>query len=96
MILKTPNEMAVSAAERFREIRRQKKITIKELCERSGVPNSTIRRFEHTGEISFMAFVKLSSAIGADRDIENLFARPVPSTIEEVLYENRRKTNRIS
>ena len=46
MLLETPYEMALGVAERFRTIRKGKKITIKEVTVKSGVPYSTIRRFE--------------------------------------------------
>ena len=90
MILETPYEMAANAAKRFREIRLSKKITIKELSERSGVPYSTIRRFESTGEISFLSLTKITSAIGEDSQITGLFTEIVPGSIEEVIRGNRR------
>ena len=90
IVLQTPYEMAVDAAKRFRSVRKAKKITIKELSIRCGVPYSTIRRFESSGEISFMSFVKLTSAIGEDDEITRLFADRIPSSIEEVIRENRR------
>ena len=88
MILRTPNEMAVDAAERFRSMRKAKKITIKELSRRSGVPYSTVRRFESTGEVSFVALVKMTSAMDEDRQIADLFSNRVPSSIEEVIRAN--------
>lgn len=90
MFLKTPYEMAEDTAKRFRSARMAKKITIKTLSERSGVPYSTIRRFESSGEISFLALVKIASTIGEDDQIENLFAQTVPSSIEEVIRGNRK------
>ena len=80
MILKTPGEMAADTAERFRRVRKAKGISIKELSEKSGVPNSTVRRFEHSGEISFVSLVKLASAMGEDRQITGLFADYVPGS----------------
>ena len=90
MILETPYEMAAGAAKRFRKVRTSKKVTMKELSQRSGVPYSTIRRFESTGEISFLSLIKIASALGADREITGLFADTVPQTIEEVIRGNRR------
>ena len=90
MILQTPYEMAVDAAERFRNLRKSKNITIKELSDRSGVPYSTLRRFESTGEISFMSLVKIVSALGEDREITGLFNDVTPKSIEEVIRGNRR------
>ena len=90
MILETPYEMALGVAERFRAVRKAKKITLKEVAEKSGVPYSTIRRFESKGEISFLALVKITSAIGEDQEISALFADHVPQSIEEVIRGNRR------
>lgn len=89
MILETPYEMTLGVAERFRALRKAKKITLKEVTEKSGVPYSTIRRFESKGEISFLAFVKISSAIGEDDAIAGLFTERVPESIEEVIRGNR-------
>ena len=91
MILKTPYGMAVDVAKRFRHVRKARKITIKSLSEKSGVPYSTIRRFESIGEISFLSFVKLASTIGEDRQITRLFEDVVPQSIEEVIIGYRLK-----
>lgn len=90
MILETPYEMALAVAERFRAVRKAKKISLKEVTEKSGVPYSTIRRFESKGEISFLALVKITSAIGEDQEIGGLFADHIPQSIEEVIRGNRR------
>jgi transcriptional regulator with XRE-family HTH domain len=90
IVLKTPQEMAVDAATRFKDMRKAKKITIKDLSRNSGVPYSTIRRFESSGEISFLSLVKIVSTIGEDEEIANLFTRRIPASIEEIIRENRR------
>lgn len=90
MFLETPAEMALSAAERFRSLRKRKKISIKTLSEQSGVAYSTLRRFESSGEISFIALIKIASVLDCDDQINTLFSNTVPSSIEEILRENRR------
>ena len=90
IVLKTPQEMAVDAATRFKEMRKAKKIKLKDLSKNSGVPYSTIRRFESSGEISFLSLVKIISTIGEDEEIANLFTRRIPASIEEIIRENRR------
>ena len=90
IVLKTPQEMAVDVAKRFKEMRKAKKITIKKLSKNSGVPYSTIRRFESSGEISFLSLVKIVSTVGEDEEITNLFAKRIPASIEEIIRENRR------
>ena len=90
MMLETPYDMVIGVAERFRNIRTRKKITMKVLSEKSGVPYSTIRRFESTGEISFLSLVKITSAIGEDSQITMLFSESVPASIEEIIRGNHR------
>lgn len=90
MLLQTPYEMALDAAKRFRQLRMSKKITLKSLSAQSGVPYSTLRRFESSGEISFVSLAKLASAMGEDEQITGLFADTVPQSIEEVIRGNRR------
>ena len=90
MFLETPYEMALNTAKRFRELRKRKNITIKTVSEKSGVPYSTVKRFERLGEISFVSLVKLVSAIGEDAAITGLFANVKPTSIEEVIRGNRR------
>ena len=90
MILETSYEMALGVAERYRAVRKAKRISLKEVSEKSGVPYSTIRRFESKGEISFLALVKITSAIGEDQEIRSLFADHVPESIEEVIRGNRK------
>lgn len=90
MFLETPYEMALNTAKRFRELRKRKNITIKTVSEKSGVPYSTVRRFERLGEISFVSLVKLVSAIGEDAEITGLFANVKSASIEEVIRGNRR------
>ena len=90
MLLETPYEMAVAAAGRFRKVRAAKKVSMKALSERSGVPYATIRRFESTGEISFLSLIKIVSALGEDSEITRLFTDTVPQSIEEVIRGNRR------
>lgn len=87
--LQTPYEIAMDTAVRFRRMRKAKGVTMKELSERSGVPYATVRRFEHTGEVSFLSLVKMTSALNEDREITALFADRIPGSIEEIIRENR-------
>ena len=90
MLLQTPKEIAYDTAQRFRRLRRRRKITIRALSEQTGIPYSTLRRFEHDGEISFVSLVKLASALDEEEQIQSLFADIPPHTMEEVLRDNRR------
>lgn len=76
----------------FRKRRIEKNITRQRMSELSGVPLSTLSRFEQKGLIAFESLVKLAMALGYTSEIKNLFAAPKYSTMEE-LDLIRRKTN---
>ena len=81
---KTPEEQALATAGRFREYSKLRNITLKEVSEKSGVPYSTVRRFETAGEISFVSLIGIASALGLDEQIAALFSELPPTTLEEL------------
>ena len=84
-MLKSPAEVNLSIAGNLRTLRKGRKMTIKELAERSGVPYSTIKRFEHTGEISLSSLVKLAFILDCTDGFENLFVKTEISSIQEII-----------
>ncbi|MBC8952335.1 helix-turn-helix transcriptional regulator [Xenorhabdus sp. PB62.4] len=67
--------------------RKQQKMSVEDLAERSGVPYSTIRKFERTGNISLRQFLMLLEAIGELQPLHELTKerKREPTTIAEVL-----------
>ena len=80
----TPNGIAGKIAEDFRQYRKIRKLPMTELAKMSGVGYSTIKKFEHTGEISLVSLCKIASVLGLDDALLNLFSDIPPATIEEV------------
>lgn len=64
-------------------------MTQKELSEKSGVSYGSLRRFEESGNISFLSLTKLARELGCLSDIKQLFTKVPYQSIEEVLRENR-------
>lgn len=64
------------AQERMRIVlrltRKKLKLSQKEFANKSGVPLGTIKKFEHTGNISFRQFVMIYAALYDINQIENL------------------------
>ena len=84
--LKSPAEVGADIAANMRSLRKTKKMTIKELSERSQVPYSTIKRFEHTGEISLSSLLRLAFILDSAEDFERLFSRkPEINSIEDII-----------
>lgn len=82
---KTPGEIQEMIAGRLRTIRRKRKISQKKLSELSGVSLGSVKRFEQSGEISFLSLIKIAYALGPDGELKHLFEETPPLSIEEIL-----------
>lgn len=86
-ILKTPKEVSEDIAGKLRARRRKMKITQAELAARSGVSLGSLKRFEQTGEISFVSLLKLAWVLDCLKDFEGLFEKKEYSSIEELIND---------
>lgn len=82
---KTPGEIQKLVAERIRTIRRRRKLSQKKLSELSGVSLGSVKRFERSGEISFLSLIKIATALGLAAEVEHLFEDVLPLSIEEII-----------
>lgn len=85
--LKTTEEIALQLAERTRELRLGNRWKRSTLARRSGVSESSLRRFEQTARISLENFLKLLSALGRLDEMDQLLEPPAAQSIDEL--ENR-------
>lgn len=81
-------------AENLKTRRLEKKLSTKSLSAMSGVPASTIQRFELKHSISLESYVKLAKALGYSEEIMQLLAEPKYDTMEELLEINKNKTRK--
>ena len=81
-------------AENLKTRRLEKKLSTKSLSEISGVPASSIQRFELKHAISLESYVKLAKALGYSEEIMQLLAEPKYDTMEELLEINRNRTRK--
>ena len=82
---KTWKEVNNEVASNVQKLRKRKKISQKELSERSGVSLGSIKRFEQTGEISLQSLTKIAIALRAEDELESLFTSANFESIEEIL-----------
>lgn len=68
----TPKEIMRLIASNIRKLRKQKKITQKELSDKSGVAYATIKKFESTGIISLESLLKLCDTLGRLHEFESI------------------------
>ncbi len=82
--------------ENVRERRLQMELTQEGLAERSGVPLSTLRKFEQKGSISLESFLKLLSVIGGLEEVINALKPNKPNfkSIDEVLKADEEITKK--
>lgn len=81
-------------AENLKTRRLEKKLSTKSLAGMSGVPASSIQRFELKHAISLESYVKLAKALGYSEEIMQLLAEPKYDTMEELLEINKNRTRK--
>nr|WP_314896181.1 helix-turn-helix transcriptional regulator [uncultured Flavobacterium sp.] len=72
-INKTPSQVQLELAERLRKIRKDKKVSQSVLADKSGVSLGSIKRFEHTGEISLASLLRLAHLFDRLDDFDVVF-----------------------
>ena len=69
---KTPKEIMILLSKNIIALRKQEKMSQRELSERSGVTYASIRKFESTGIISLERLLKISEALKRLTDFESI------------------------
>lgn len=76
---KSPKEIMILLSKNTIALRKQEKMSQKELSERSGVAYASIRKFETTGIISLESLLKISETLKRLTDFESIL---LPNDIE--------------
>lgn len=93
-VLDNSEDIIVQVAENFRRRRVEKNITRQRISELSGVPLSTVARFEQKGLISFESLVKLAMALGYTAEVKSLFGSPKFKTMKELDLINKKSKSK--
>jgi len=87
----SPESLTQALAERVRHHRLRLDFTQQGLADRSGVPLGTLKKFERTGALSLLAFIKLVTTLRMEGEIEMLLAKdPEFETLDQVLKQNEK------
>ena len=81
-------------ADNLKARRLEKKLSTKSISAMSGVPASTIQRFELKHSISLESYVKLAKALGYTEEVMQLLSEPKYDTMKELLEINKNKTRK--
>ena len=77
----TPKEVMIILSKRIVALRKQLKMTQKELSERSGVAYASVRKFETTGIISLESLLKICETLGRLQEFESIL---LPDELERM------------
>lgn len=86
-----PEDLAAQIGQRVRARRLALDLTRKTLAQRSGVPESTLRKFEITGAIGFVGLLRLADALGCMDDFSTLFPARAAVSIDEFVAPARQR-----
>ena len=92
--LDTPSDKQKQIAKRLRDMRLYQKLKQTTVAERSSVACSTLKRFEHTGEISLASLLRIALVLGALDDFDLLFRERETVSIENWIQPTTRKRGR--
>lgn len=89
--LKYPGEIAMDIAKREKLRRKERKLTQVQLSARAGMSLASLKRFEQTGEISFVSLLKIAAVLDETEAFQELFTKKQYSSIQEVIDERNRQ-----
>ncbi len=90
-LLYSPVELACAVGNNAKLLRLSKNMSRKTLAERSGVSESSIKRFEQTGSITLEAMILLAVALDEMEQISLLFKPANPKSHEELKNAKRKR-----
>ena len=80
--MKTPKEVSMDIAARLKSRRLSQNLTQEGLALRAGMSTPSLKRFEKTGEISFVSLLNIALVLDCLDECERLFAEnPKPTTL---------------
>jgi len=87
LLISMPKDVTLLIAQRLKAHRRKRKFTQMEFASRCGVSLGSLKRFEQTGDISFLSLAKIAFALDRLDELAALFERKTYSSIEEVIRD---------
>ncbi|MHC8367176.1 helix-turn-helix domain-containing protein [Pseudomonas sp. ZT5P21] len=92
--LYSPAEIARELGKNAESLCLAKNLSRKTLAEQSGVSESSIKRFEHSGSITLESMILLATALDELTPVMKLFKPSHPGSIEELKNLKRKRGTR--
>jgi transcriptional regulator with XRE-family HTH domain len=80
-----PEDIAAELAARLKSRRLAQNLTLEGLARRSGVPLGTLKKFERTGQIALVSFIRLVVVLKDEAALEKLLLEQRFESLDEVL-----------
>lgn len=84
-IITTPQEYSMQISNNLRTLRKNRKMSLRALSEKSGVSYASLRRFEETGEISLKSLIKVAIVTDCTRGLDELFTETAIQSIDDLI-----------
>lgn len=91
VMLFSPRDVSTRVGNRARERRLASGLRQSDLAARAGVTLSTLRRFEAGGNVGFDAVVRVALALGAEREVADLFAPIETRSLDQILESQKKR-----
>jgi transcriptional regulator with XRE-family HTH domain len=86
-----PTRILQQIGARAKEIRLAQNLSRETVCVRSGVPLSTLKRFESTGQIGTAQLIAIAIALDSVEDIGQLFSPKPVKSIDQLEQPKRKR-----
>lgn len=83
-------EIAAELAVRSKNRRLAQNLTLEGLAQRSGVPLGTLKKFERTGRVALVSFIRLVVALKDEAALENLLPERKFETLDDILHSGKK------
>ncbi len=83
-------DIAAELAGRIKSRRLSLNLTLEGLSQRSGVALGTLKKFERSGRIALVSFVRLVVALKDEAALEKLLLEPEFETLDEILRSGKK------
>ena len=88
--LMAPEDIATEIALRLRNRRLAQNLTLEGLARRSGVALGTLKKFERTGQIALVSFIRLVITLKDEAALENILLEQKFETLDEILQSGKK------
>ena len=88
--LMAPEDIATEIALRLRNRRLAQNLTLEGLARRSGVALGTLKKFERTGQIALISFIRLVITLKDEAALEKILLEQKFETLDEILQSGKK------